>query len=196
MQVVQPNQIIIMLTIHVRMTVFIVLLHWVSCTIKFLGGFGAVWQYHINSLGNINTALVVQVVNVNWLQCQSLLPLFMLLCFTLAALYIQCEAGILTCTWWVACGTRTPYFSAIESNADISPCQFGGKFTRGTSVNYFCNHIVVISVRIAVIYHGNANVSTPPEQSIIWNWAVADHVFPNTFRKGTVEVVNFLSFDN
>ena len=42
-QVVQPNQIIIMLTTHVRMTVFIVLLHWVSCTIKFLGGFGAVW---------------------------------------------------------------------------------------------------------------------------------------------------------
>ena len=151
------------LTLHVRVTILIVLLQWAFCAItrlKFMGGLGAVW------ITNKVTWFIfypqgIQVGN----ECLTIMPFIatysyhcfiMLSYLTLAALYKQCEAGNLICSWWSTCDPinlwrRTPYFSAIEFSTDIPSCQFGGKATRGTSGNHFYNHIGFISCRITVM---------------------------------------------
>ena len=74
-------------TIHVRVTVLIVLLHWASCAVtrlKSLGGFGAVWIKN----KTLYSEIMGQVI---WLSCQSLLPHYHALPWQLCTINVKLE---------------------------------------------------------------------------------------------------------
>jgi len=118
-----------------------------------------------------------------------------------AVFHKQSEAILIWVGWpaRIESWTSAPYFSVIEFSTDIER-QFRSKCSSSwtcTTADHF-EMISRIDSNHAVTKRGDATkccVVISPVNYIILQWTIANNIFPNTSRKGTVEVLIRLGFN-
>jgi len=194
------------LTIHVRVTILIVLLQWASCAIarlKFMGGLGAVL------IKNKVTWFIfcphgIQVCN----ECFIAMPIIASIvpsCYDHALPWQLCTFNVTLELWSVLdglhvsssiCDWEHPISVPVSSvltfllvSLEVNSPE--GLLATTSAMTLSSSLVWLLLCRMVILQK-----TIPPEEWVISNWAVANNVISSTTRKSAVEVVKFLSFNN